>query len=411
MSDRDDSGAPRLRVDRLAAAMDAARARARAAAESPAPQTAAVTPKDRPQPTPPAQPVGHAHSGPVRAGTADALAMPGPPDPQQEPGDPVAGGQEPEAGGIDAHALAVRDAQSGLPSAPLLLTDDLRIEDARPENADDTMPPSEECDPATGPATVAVSSAKPKTPPGAEAALGPVLLSLSGVATETGRKHVLQDVTFDVPKGAVTLLLGRRGAGKTTVLRTVVGLQRARAGEIVLAGDRIDRWPSHRIARAGVGYVPQTMSIFTDLTVAENITLGARSGPVPRDRMDWLTGLFPPLATLWRSPAGTLTDGQKRILALARALVERRRLYLIDEPTKGLAPADVDTVVAALRDLKLQGATILMVDQTVAVVRALADVCVGIDAGRITWQGTPADLDADPSLRTRLPGLTLGDAA
>lgn len=416
MSDRDDSGAPRLRVDRLAAAMDAARARARAAAEIPAPQTAAAAPTAGPEKAPPAEPAGRIGPGPARVETAVGPAMPGPsspPDPVPEPDDLVDSGCDAAPHDRAKDPRAVGRARS----ERLLLTEDFRIADAHPAMAPDTVAAPDATAPenahgATVPATIVVPVAVPPLiPPRVDAALAPALLSLSGVATHIGRTRILQDVTFDVPKRAVTMLLGRNGAGKTTTLRTVMGLWRARAGDIVLSGDRIDRWPSHRIARAGVGYVPEAMSIFTDLTVAENISLGARSGPVPRDRLDWLTGLFPPLATLWRSPAGNLSRGEKQMLALARALVEKRRLYLIDEPTRGLAPAIVDTVVAALRDLKLQGATILMVERNVALARALGDACVVMDAGRVTWRGTMADLDRDPALQTRLLGRTLGDAA
>lgn len=294
-------------------------------------------------------------------------------------------------------------------TGPLLLTDAFR---ASPP-PDTTMPAGADVPVIPDPAARRhTQPARPVAAPRApHPAQGRALLSLSGVATDIGRYSILHDITLDAPKGTVTMLLGRNGAGKTTTLRTVMGLWRARGGDITFAGDRIDRWPTHRIARAGVGYVPESMCIFGDLTVAENIALGARSGPVPRDRLDWLTGLFPPLRTFWRSPAGNLSGGQKQMLALARALVEKRKLYLIDEPTKGLAPVIVDTVVAALRDLKLQGATILMVEQNFAVACALGDGCVVMDDGHVTWRGTMDDLARDPALQTRLLGLNLGDAA
>lgn len=263
-------------------------------------------------------------------------------------------------------------------------------------------------------AAAAPIAPEPASPPQRRATwqrpIGPALLALDGVRTDIGRYHILSDVGFDVPSGAVTMLLGRNGVGKTTTLRTIMGLWRARAGSIRFAGEQIERWPSHRTARAGIGYVPESMSIFSDLTVAENITLGAVSGPVSQQRLDWLFSLFPQLATFWRVPAGNLSGGQKQMLALARALVEKRRLYLIDEPTKGLAPSVVSTVVSALRDLKLQGATILMVEQNFAVARALGDRCVVMDDGQVTWRGEMQELADDPGLQARLMGLT-GDAA
>lgn len=286
-------------------------------------------------------------------------------------------------------------------SAPLLLTPDLSA-DMASDSAD------------RRPVSVAPEGApEPVAPKAFDPARGPsrpALLALDGVKADIGRYSILTDVGFEVPTGTVTMLLGRNGVGKTTTLRTIMGLVRARAGRIVLAGERIDGWAPHRIARLGVGYVPESMSIFSDLTVAENITLGALSGRVPDHRLDWLLQLFPPLGTFWRVPAGNLSGGQKQMLALARALVEKRQVYLIDEPTKGLAPSVVATVVSALRDLKLQGATILMVEQNFAVARALGDQCVVMDDGQVTWRGEMAQMAADEALQQRLMGLT-GDAA
>lgn len=223
----------------------------------------------------------------------------------------------------------------------------------------------------------------------------------------------LQDVTFEVPRGAVTTLLGPPGAGKTLVLRTIMGLvdPRPRPGRIVLAGTRIDRWSTDRIARAGVGYVPQSAANFGDLTVAQNILLGARSGRVARDRLDWLTGLFPSLATRWRAPAGDLPDGAPRLLALARALVDKRRVYLIDEPTAGLTAADTDTVIAALRDLRLQGATILLVASDPVVVRALGDAAVAMGQGHVAWRGAMGDIADAAALRACMAGTPARDTA
>lgn len=260
------------------------------------------------------------------------------------------------------------------------------------------------------PPTVIVPAAV-MSPPLHDPTRAAALLSLAGVSAEIGRHRVLQDVAFAVPKGAVTLLVGRKGAGKTTVLRTVMGLLRPRAGRITLAGTRIECLPPQRIARAGVSYVPQSMRLFADLTVAENIALGSRSGPVVRERLDWLTGLFQPLATRWRSPAGDLPTGAQRMLALARALVEKRRLYLIDDPTHGLAEVEAETVIAALRDLRLQGATILLVTPDVTLARALGDDCVALERGRIGWTGKVSEIADDDLLRACTAGLRPGHAA
>lgn len=237
------------------------------------------------------------------------------------------------------------------------------------------------------------------------------ILSLSGVCTDIGRYHILQGVDLEVPRGAVTMLLGRNGVGKTTTLRTVIGHWRACAGTITLDGRDITRLPTPEIARAGLGFVPEDMGIFGDLTVEENMVLAAVSGPIDRVRLDWLFEVFPPLATFWRSPAGTLSGGQKQMLSIARAMIEERQLYLIDEPTKGLAPAIIATMARALRALKDEGASILMVEQNFAVARALGDQAAVMEDGRILWRGAMAALAADPALQARLMGLSLQPAA
>lgn len=429
MADEDGNGGGtgglRLRVDRLAAAMEAARARARAEADAAPPADAAqerraVPPEISGDPVPasaPTGPHGDAAEGPgaMDATPPDAVPRVAPSAEGSDMSDPPATERQvrhhPPAAPEPGHTRAEARGMAPPDRSPLLLTPDFHLPEPAPEPSGDRADTrGTAVEPGDAPGifmpTAPVTPAPPVSPATAAA-----LLALKGVATDIGRYRILEDVTLDVPRGAVTMLLGRNGAGKTTTLRTVMGLWRARAGEIVLAGERIDRWATHRIARAGIGYVPESMSIFGDLTVAENIALGARTGPVSGDRLDWLTGLFPPLATFWRSPAGNLSGGQKQMLALARALVERRRLYLIDEPTKGLAPVIVETVVSALRDLKLQGATILMVEQNFAVARALGDACAVIDGGRVAWSGTMAALADDPALQARLMGLDLGDAA
>jgi branched-chain amino acid transport system ATP-binding protein len=423
MAEKDDKDRVHLRVDRLAAAMDAARARARAETAAPGSppsegrpdQTEADDPGDqaRADQGTAARPMQRSGAGTQASGAPDAAAKPDIPADKARDDDDAGSGPlvPPKRAGMDAQATPARSGAAPVRPPPLLLTPDLKAS-AGPAQPVDRRAAARARQPSeVNPQTIIVPAQPAAPEPPRAAAETAALLRLSAVATDIGRYRVLDDVTFDVPRGAVTMLLGRNGAGKTTTLRTVMGLWRARAGEIIFAGDRIDRWTTHRIARAGVGYVPESMSIFGDLTVAENIALGARGGPVARDRLDWLTGLFPPLATFWRAPAGNLSGGQKQMLALARALVEKRRLYLIDEPTKGLAPVVVDTVVAALRDLKLQGATILMVEQNFAVARALGEACAVIDDGRVVWSGSMTALADDLALQTRLMGLNLGDAA
>lgn len=243
------------------------------------------------------------------------------------------------------------------------------------------------------------------------ASVGPSLLSLSGIRTDIGSYHILDGVDLEVPSGGVTMLLGRNGVGKTTTLRTIMGLSKPRSGRIMFAGQNIAGRPTSLIARSGIGYVPEDMGVFGRLTVAENMALGAVSGRIPKDRLAWIFRTFPPLKTFWRSQAGTLSGGQKQMLSIARAIVEKRRLYLIDEPTKGLAPAIVATLAGALRDLKLQGATILMVEQNFAMAKALGDTCVVMEGGRCTWRGLMEDLAEDADLQGKLLGLATPEAS
>ncbi len=233
------------------------------------------------------------------------------------------------------------------------------------------------------------------------------LLTLSGVYTDIDQYHILQGVDLTVPRGAVTMLLGRNGVGKTTTLRTIIGHWKAKAGSIMYDGQDIVAMATPARARAGIGFVPEDMGIFADLTVEENMILAAVSGAPDPARLDWLFGVFPPLKTFWNSQAGTLSGGQKQMLSIARAMIEDRKLYLIDEPTKGLAPAIVSTMAGALRDLKEQGATILLVEQNFAVAKALGDHVAVMEDGKIIWTGDMATLSTDAALQERLMGLSM----
>lgn len=233
------------------------------------------------------------------------------------------------------------------------------------------------------------------------------ILKLEGVYTNIAQYHILQGVDLEVPRGAVTMLLGRNGVGKTTTLRTVIGHWRAHQGRVLFDGEDITKMPTPLIARAGIGFVPEDMGIFADLTVEENMTLAAVSGPVNSARLDWIFAAFPPLKTFWKSEAGNLSGGQKQMLSIARVMVEERKLYLIDEPTKGLAPAIITTMAKALKELKNQGASILLVEQNFAVAKALGDSANVMDDGRMIWSGDMADLAQDASLQEQLMGLSL----
>ena len=260
------------------------------------------------------------------------------------------------------------------------------------------------------------------------------LLSLAGVHTHIGAYHILHGVDFDVAAGEVTMLLGRNGAGKTTTLRTIMGLWAASAGRVVFDGRQIggpavsggdpaaapspakssaqSQLLTPAIADLGIAYVPESMGIFSDLTVAENMLLAARSArrleQLDAARLEWLFGLFPALKKFWLYPAGKLSGGQKQMLAIARAIVEPRRLLLIDEPSKGLAPAIVQNLIAALRELKRTQTTVLLVEQNFGVAKALGDTVAVMDDGRVVHHGEMAELADDEALQHRFLGLSLG---
>jgi len=233
------------------------------------------------------------------------------------------------------------------------------------------------------------------------------MLTLSGVHTHIGQYHILHGVDFTVPEGQTTMLLGRNGAGKTTTLRTIMGLSLPSSGEIHLAGASIGGSATPDIAMRGVGYVPETMAVFSDLTVKENLVLAARSGPFDLSRLDWIFGFFPPLKKFWLSRAGSLSGGQKQMLSIARAIVEPRKLLLIDEPTKGLAPAIVMALIECFAEIKRSGATILLVEQNFRVAEAIGDTVAVMDNGRIVHRGDMAALSRDVALQERLLGLSL----
>jgi branched-chain amino acid transport system ATP-binding protein len=233
------------------------------------------------------------------------------------------------------------------------------------------------------------------------------LLSLDGVHTHIGHYHILQGVDLVVPRGELTMLLGRNGAGKTTTLRTIMALWRASAGTIRFDGNDIAAAQTPAIADLGIAYVPESMGIFAGLTVRENLLLAARKGAPDAARLDWIFRFFPPLKKFWHLPAGLLSGGQKQMLSISRAIVEPRKLVLIDEPTKGLAPAIINNLIEALGELKKTDTTILMVEQNFHAARSLGDSVAVMDSGRIVHTGRMAELAADEALQNRLLGLSL----
>jgi len=233
------------------------------------------------------------------------------------------------------------------------------------------------------------------------------LLKLEGVHTHIGHYHILQGVDLAVPAGELAMLLGRNGAGKTTTLRTILGLWRASSGSVRFDGRDVARLDTPAIASLGIAYVPEAMGIFAGLTVRENLLLAARDGPLREERLEWIFRFFPPMKKFWELPAGNLSGGQKQMLAISRAVAEPRKLILIDEPTKGLAPAIINNLIEAFAELKKTGTTLLMVEQNFHAARSLGDSVAVMEAGRIVHAGRMADLAADEALQTRLLGLSL----
>jgi branched-chain amino acid transport system ATP-binding protein len=242
------------------------------------------------------------------------------------------------------------------------------------------------------------------------------VLQLQDVHTHIGAYHILHGVDLQVPAGQVTMLLGRNGAGKSTTLRTIMGLWATSKGSVHFKGRPIGgpggQLTTPDIAQLGIAYVPEAMGIFTDLTVQENMVLAARSArraaELDVQRLEWIFGLFPALKKFWLYPAGKLSGGQKQMLAVARAIVEPRELLLIDEPSKGLAPSIINNLIDAFRQLKAQNTTILLVEQNFQMAQALGDGVAVMDNGRIVHAGAMAQLAEDEALQHKLLGLSLG---
>ena len=233
-----------------------------------------------------------------------------------------------------------------------------------------------------------------------------IILRLGDVHTDIGQYHVLHGVTLDVPEGGVHVLLGRNGAGKTTTLRTIMGLWRARRGEVVYRGRDVTAMRTPDIARLGIAYVPENVGIFGGLTIEENMRLATASGAFDRQRLDRVMALFPAMETFWTRQAMALSGGQKQMLAISRAIIEKRDLILIDEPTKGLAPSIIRAMIDAFREIA-RDTTILLVEQNFHFAKSLGSTVAVIDDGRIVHRGSMRELAEDAALQTRLLSLSL----
>lgn len=215
------------------------------------------------------------------------------------------------------------------------------------------------------------------------------LLGIRDLNTFLGESHIIQGVSFDVPRGKVVALLGRNGAGKTTTLRSIMHLAKPRSGEVTVNGQRVDRMAPYEIARLGVSLVHETRAIFPSLSVEENLAIAVRGhGPWTIEKV---YEDFPVLAERRRNGGMQLSGGEQQMLAIARALVGNPQILLLDEPTEGLAPLIVRQIGELILKLKEAGMTMLLVEQNFALATRVADEVVVLGKGRVRWQGAVAD--------------------
>jgi branched-chain amino acid transport system ATP-binding protein len=227
------------------------------------------------------------------------------------------------------------------------------------------------------------------------------MLAVKDLHAYYGRAHILQGVSLEANAGEVVALLGRNGAGKSTAMKAIMGLVSPASGEVNFCGRRIDRLPPYRIARLGLGYVPEERRIFTELTVMENLEIGRqapRQGASPWSEQR-LFALFPNLAGLRERPGGRMSGGEQQMLTIARTLMGNPSCVLLDEPSEGLAPIIVAEMAKSIRALKGEGLSVLLCEQNLRFCEAIADRAYIIEKGQIRFGGTMAELAADQSLR------------
>jgi branched-chain amino acid transport system ATP-binding protein len=229
------------------------------------------------------------------------------------------------------------------------------------------------------------------------------LLTLEGVHTYYGEAHILQGVSATVGEGEVVTLIGRNGAGKTTTLRSIMGIVRARQGHVRLRGEDITALKTHEIARRGIAWIPEERRVLPNLTVLENLRLGMLGGTAPNgaDVLEEVFGYFPRLRERIAHRGRFLSGGEQQMLAIARGLVSRPTVMLVDEPTEGLAPLLVQNLTEILAAINRRGTTILLVEQTLEVALALSHRVYVMDQGQIQFEGTPEQLRRDPTIQQR----------
>jgi branched-chain amino acid transport system ATP-binding protein len=233
------------------------------------------------------------------------------------------------------------------------------------------------------------------------------LLEARGLDTYYGQSHVLRNLSLSIASGETIGLMGRNGMGKTTLVRTLVGLIHPRRGQVLLDGDDVTAVPTHLIARRGVAYVPEGRGIFASLSVAENLMIAgsAAAGAAERWTLARVLELFPRLAQRLRHRGDQLSGGEQQMLAIGRALMTNPRLLLLDEATEGLAPLLREEIWRTIRQIRATGMTSLIIDKTVTSVTAIADRIIILVKGEIVFQGSPQELKARPDLMHRHLGV------
>ncbi|MEH6755070.1 MAG: ABC transporter ATP-binding protein [Alphaproteobacteria bacterium] len=226
-------------------------------------------------------------------------------------------------------------------------------------------------------------------------------LRITGLNAFYGAAQALFDLDLEVPKGSVTVLLGRNGAGKSTTLKAIMGLVDIGAGSVRVDGEEVTGWPAYQVNRAGVGYVPEERRVFAGLSVDENLLVGTRvDGRVTRSwTVERVFDLFPPLAGLRDRLAGQLSGGEQQMLTIARTLMGNPDIILLDEPSEGLAPVIVQQIAATVKTLSAEGLTVLLSEQNVRFATHVADRAAVIERGRVLVSGPMAEIAADEQVR------------
>jgi branched-chain amino acid transport system ATP-binding protein len=228
------------------------------------------------------------------------------------------------------------------------------------------------------------------------------MLTLRNVSTRYGSINALTDVSIEVEKGAVATLIGANGAGKSTTLRSIMGLCQPYAGDVLFEGKKINKIPTHKIAAMGIALVPEGRAVFANLTVMENLELGGylnRDGKKIKRDIDHVHEVFPRLKERTTQMAGTLSGGEQQMLAIGRALMAHPRLLLLDEPSLGLAPLIVHAIFDAIARINQEGATVLLVEQNANLALRRSQKAYVLETGRIIMQGTSAELANDPRVK------------